>query len=303
MHKQTLPTGTGYFDIDFIIPFDNFDIHINSFLNECLFESVKVSKENFFHLLYFQDGKINISFENEQYYIEPKTFVLYSSGLEHTETLLDSSSSKYHFFYGIREHKRKSHLKYLNIFQKESEMIREIFNQKKYFIIIRDTCNDTRFLFEKITNEMESNSLLINYSFFSIFLSIFINCTRSFYVNKTKPNYINYTSTFFLSSMIVSHLELNSNTITIKNLAEIFHISVRQVQRHINKFYGMTFTEKLNEIKIQNAKILLETSDLSISSIAKEVGYNQTSTFDRIFKSLEKTTPLKYRKSFSRFQE
>ncbi|MEI6603209.1 MAG: helix-turn-helix transcriptional regulator [Clostridia bacterium] len=297
MIKNALPTGMGYFDIDLVVPFNNFDIHVTALLDECIYESVNVIKERFLHILYFQEGNIDISFDGQLYHIEPKTFVIYSSNLEHSEIPLNRSAAKFHILYGIQPHKRKNNYKHLNKFQDESELISKILSKDYYFEIIRDTSENTNLIFKEIIRELDSNFVLQNYSFYSLLLQIIVNCARSYYINKAQPNGINYTSSFYQSNKINSHLELNSKTVTLKELSEIFHMSIRQIQRHLTKFNGKPFSERLNELRIQNAKELLRNTNLSVASIAREVGYSQTSHFNHVFKSLEKTTPLQYRKS------
>lgn len=295
MFKAKIPTGTGYFDLDLVLPFYDFDIHILGFLNERLYNSVKVTKEDFMHLLYFVEGNVNISFDNKDYFIEPNSFVLFPYGFEHVETIMSNPCIKYHISYIVEIFKRKYHVKRLNSFRNESDLIKKMLINKKQFEIIKDTSDNTNYLFEKIVKELDSDLLFPSYSFFSMFSNILINCVRSHHVNKTRPNQNNYITEYQISSRIVSHLEFFFKTATLEDMSEQLHISVRQLQRHIKKIFGVSFTEKVNMIKIKNAKDLLMGTNQSVSSIANEVGFKQTSSFNRVFKLYEKTTPLRYR--------
>ena len=47
------------------------------------------------------------------------------------------------------------------------------------------------------------------------------------------------------------------------------------------------------------ARNLLATTDLSVSQIAERVGYVNVNNFVKIFKKLQHTTPLQYRRQFA----
>ena len=59
---------------------------------------------------------------------------------------------------------------------------------------------------------------------------------------------------------------------------------------------GETFHNVLNRQRVESACALLEQTGLSISEIASEVGFGESKTFCRVFKSVTSYTPLEYRK-------
>ena len=66
----------------------------------------------------------------------------------------------------------------------------------------------------------------------------------------------------------------------------------------IKKETGMTFTNYVNDIRLNLAAASLKTSDQSIYEIGASVGLADTSYFCRIFKKKFGMTPTEYRKSF-----
>ena len=56
----------------------------------------------------------------------------------------------------------------------------------------------------------------------------------------------------------------------------------------------------LNQCRVQNACGLLTGTDMPISAVAQEVGFGETKTFCRVFKSVEGVTPGTYRTQFLR---
>ncbi|MEG2679021.1 MAG: helix-turn-helix domain-containing protein, partial [Oscillospiraceae bacterium] len=58
---------------------------------------------------------------------------------------------------------------------------------------------------------------------------------------------------------------------------------------------GQTFSEYLNSVRIEQAKLKLSQSDDTIYSIARQVGYNSERYFVTIFKKMTDLTPTQFR--------
>ncbi|TDT70455.1 AraC family two component transcriptional regulator [Hypnocyclicus thermotrophus] len=61
------------------------------------------------------------------------------------------------------------------------------------------------------------------------------------------------------------------------------------------KHLEMNFLDYLNKIRIEKAKEYLKRVDYKIYEIAEEVGYKNPKHFSKIFKKIEKITPIEYR--------
>ncbi len=85
--------------------------------------------------------------------------------------------------------------------------------------------------------------------------------------------------------------------ILFPQIAERFGMSIRTLNRRFKTALGQTPLEYLQEIRINTAKDLLKTSNLSISEIADKIGYDDTGYFTRLFKKHLSTTPNAYRKT------
>ncbi len=83
-------------------------------------------------------------------------------------------------------------------------------------------------------------------------------------------------------------------------------ISLDDISRHlkINKSYfcsilkketGKTFSQLVNEIRIEKSKELLTKNDLSILEIALSVGFNNQNYFSSTFKKFNNKTPIEFR--------
>lgn len=85
----------------------------------------------------------------------------------------------------------------------------------------------------------------------------------------------------------------------LEDAAEIANMSVTAFSRFFKKSTGKTFVKYVNELRIGQACKLLIESDLTISEICYEVGFNNVSNFNRRFYERHNTSPSKYRKEFS----
>ena len=78
-------------------------------------------------------------------------------------------------------------------------------------------------------------------------------------------------------------------------IAERFAMSLRTLNRRFKNALGKTPLEYLQEIRINTAKDLLKTSNLSINEIADKVGYQDTGHFTFLFKRHMSISPKAYR--------
>ena len=83
--------------------------------------------------------------------------------------------------------------------------------------------------------------------------------------------------------------------LTTSSLANMLHISTRHLSRIIKEQYGMTFHEILTKKRLDTAAALLTTTDDSVNTILKKVGYSNSSSFYKDFAAKFGVTPSEYR--------
>ena len=86
---------------------------------------------------------------------------------------------------------------------------------------------------------------------------------------------------------------------SIADLAEYLQMSLRQVNRCLVDFYGMSFQQKLTQTRMEQAAWMLCTTDKSINEIAEMVGYDSESGFYKVFRKHYQMTPKQYRKQYA----
>ncbi|MBQ0000698.1 MAG: helix-turn-helix transcriptional regulator [Clostridiales bacterium] len=84
--------------------------------------------------------------------------------------------------------------------------------------------------------------------------------------------------------------------ITLEQAAEIMHMSPKYFSSFFSKTFLISFAQFLNNYRIDQACILLKTTDMPVLEISFEVGFENISYFTKKFKELKGLTPKEYRK-------
>lgn len=96
--------------------------------------------------------------------------------------------------------------------------------------------------------------------------------------------------------VIFSYVEAHyQEELTLQNIAEVSGYSSFYFTKFFKKNTGKTFLTFLNEYRIDKAKWLLINSDLPVSEIITQTGFESDKTFYRLFKSSMAMAPLEYR--------
>jgi transcriptional regulator GlxA family with amidase domain len=87
--------------------------------------------------------------------------------------------------------------------------------------------------------------------------------------------------------------------VSLPVLAAALSVSVRTLIRHFNSVLGTTPLTYLQNLRIEISMTLLESGGLSIEEIANQVGYQNASSFTRLFRKQVGSTPAAYRSRFA----
>jgi len=87
-----------------------------------------------------------------------------------------------------------------------------------------------------------------------------------------------------------------SDNLTIKSITKNANVSKSVLYKNFHEEFGCSVSEFINRKRIENAKLLLKKSELSVEDISQRLGYSNASYFSKMFKKCEGISPLKYRK-------
>ncbi|GAA0122587.1 AraC family transcriptional regulator [Clostridium faecium] len=88
-----------------------------------------------------------------------------------------------------------------------------------------------------------------------------------------------------------------NESITLEDISDYLKINKCYFCNIIKKETGKTFSQLLNEVRIEKSKELLLKENSSILDVALSVGFNNQNYYNMTFKKLTNMTPLEFRNS------
>ena len=86
--------------------------------------------------------------------------------------------------------------------------------------------------------------------------------------------------------------------ISLSTLAQEFHLSEKYVSRYFVEHFRISFSIYVMHIRLSQAKKLLETTDMAVTEVALQCGFQNVSYFIRSFKKTYGVSPFKWGRSF-----
>ena len=172
------------------------------------------------------------------------------------------------------------------------ESLQNFFDQSEYGFKVISKTDETKQLFLKLKKAS-------NLKRFMLFLEILqlINESKT-EVLSSFINRKNYSDNEGKRMSAVFEFTLNkfAEHISLQEIADIASMTTNAFCRYFKQRTNKTYVQFLTEIRIDNAsKLLRKNPDMGIAEIAQNSGFSNISNFNRKFKLLKKTSPLKYK--------
>lgn len=133
-----------------------------------------------------------------------------------------------------------------------------------------------------------------------LLFNLFYELFNAGYIKRINCDLIYNTNKIFKLKNVIKYIYDNYNKpLPIKELAKIAGYSEYYFIRFFKSQTGKTCTNFINALRIEKSLELLSTTNLSITEIAFNVGYDDVSYFIKIFKRLTCNTPSNYRKTLN----
>ncbi len=238
----------------------------------------------FCEIIFVVDGRGCTTVNDERIEFQKGDILIYNPNVEHYEESSLSEPTEFMFFaldkfeitelpqnhllpseYSVIYHSGDSYSTLYDLFKK---MIKEFENKDDFYVEIAQNISRTilMYIFRAINYADQS-----------------FNPNRS---NGALDKAIRYINENYKSS------------ISLEDIADACYINKYYLSHLFTKFKGMSIGKYVLSLKIDEAKRLLETSNLSINAIAERTGFNDPNYFSRTFKKESGMSPLQYRKSF-----
>lgn len=204
------------------------------------------------------------------------------------------------FDYGIKTEYEKVVLQIKEDFFKNDFMttpelvsIYQLFENSKKVICFHGTVKD------KVGKRLQKIHLLSHFEQFIEVLSLFQILATSneitFLHDKPFENLYNNKEQLRLK-VVYKFIEENyQRTVSIEEISHLTHLSKAAFCRYFKKMTRLTFTEFLNQYRIEHAKRLLK-SDKNVTETCFECGFESLSYFNRIFKKVVGENPIQFKK-------
>jgi AraC-like DNA-binding protein len=109
---------------------------------------------------------------------------------------------------------------------------------------------------------------------------------------------INVNDSSKMNMVLEYALEHYKDEITIKEMADLVHISVSAFCRYFKSRTQKSFHSFIIEMRLMESVQLLKSTDMPVLNICYDSGFNNLSNFNRLFKRHFGQSPTKFRRSF-----
>lgn len=112
----------------------------------------------------------------------------------------------------------------------------------------------------------------------------------------TEPNERESAANNFIVRSAVKYIEQHyTEKLTLTEVAEKIFVSQWYLSKLLNGYLGTSFSDLLNQTRINRAKQLLTDPALKIHEISELLGFTDITHFSKIFKKYEQVSPNEYR--------
>lgn len=201
------------------------------------------------------------------------------------------------FLNDFNKTQRKSHKALL-----EDPFNNEEISESFFLETIYPFAGDMKYNIMHLKQQLEQDTpddLLINEYLHHCLINYYKVYNKEFVDKSENLNFLNNsTKVEILKRLTFAKEFINSNynkNIELEEIARSACLSVNHLLRTFKQAYGKSPHQYLIQVRIDRSKYLLKNTNYTINEIVEIIGFECPSSFIRLFKSLNKITPGKYR--------
>jgi len=122
---------------------------------------------------------------------------------------------------------------------------------------------------------------------------------RQFITRKSVNNDILQKTETILNNYLNTQQSLHLGVPTVQYLSDQLHISPGYLSDLLRSLIGQNTQQYIHEKLIEKAKERLTSTQLSVSEIAYELGFEHPQSFSKLFRTKTNVSPLEFRQSFN----
>ena len=253
-----------------------------------------VHSHSFFELIYVLTGFCMNTIEDRPIRMEKGDLCIIAPGMPHALGVFDDDS----IVLNILVRKTTFRETFFDVFQKDAELsdffYQNYYSEKQSKFICFHTAGNQELetlldiLFSESVCKEEYSSKVMENLMRAIFCVMLRMTPEKIFVRKLSEGQQN-------REQILRYIQTHYTDITFEELVEHFHLSESSLRRFFRQDVGRSFVELVREIRLQKACMLLQNTEMQVSDIAAQVGYESEGYFYRLFKNQYGVTPLEYR--------
>ncbi|MDK8380880.1 MULTISPECIES: AraC family transcriptional regulator [unclassified Granulicatella] len=242
----------------------------------------------FTELFYVVDGKGEFNIQGQRFPVKPNDFVIINPQVEHTELSSPDEPLEY-IVLGING------LSFSNLTPVSEG------GHPFSFFNLRDEQKDILRYLNAMVQEATSQSMSYELVCHNLLEILLIKILRHQHFDLEVGKQSKATKDI---SFIKHYLETYYHeSIQLEDLASMTHLSRFYISHSFKKEIGMSPMEYLIAIRIKESKILLRTTNYSISQVADIVGFTTPTYFSKQFRKSTGISPTDYREQFQGVQK
>jgi AraC family transcriptional activator of pobA len=159
-------------------------------------------------------------------------------------------------------------------------------------------------IIQNIEQEYHSNIDKLSQDIIVAQIEVLLNYSERFYQRQFITRKIsNHKILDSLEKILNEHFDkddlIKNGLPTVQYISERLNVSPNYLRGLLKALTGLNTQQHIHEKLIQKAKEKLSTTDLSVSEIAYELGFEHSQSFSKLFKTKTKLSPLEFRQSFN----
>jgi len=249
---------------------------------------------DYFEINYVFKGSCTFNFEQETRTLEEGALCILSPFSNHEIKVTDDSSvvticirksTFYTTFFSLLSQNDLLSLFFRTILHDSSK--------PNYLLFLTENFDSIKKVIKNLSLENNKFDTYSNNSCISWINLLFTIILRNY--NKTIQFYNYDVGTDF--SLVLKYIQHNHQTLSLSELAKLFHYTVPYLSKLIKKNTGFNFCDLIKQLRMSEAINYLTNTDLKVSEIAEICGYNSMDHFSRVFRNEYKVSPQKFRKN------
>lgn len=233
-------------------------------------------------LIYFSKGKADYQINTEVFHVQKGDLLIVNKGCIHSITS-DHKEPISCWTCSIKDFK----------FTNQSELFLPM-DKKPYQKagihepIIASIFHELEFFSKQESDDSITTCNILAASLATIFYNIYKTAQKDTFVKKAS----------FVQDILFYINENYAQSISLKSLSEVFHMSPDHISHKFSEVYGISPINYVIERRISEAKWMLINTKDSLTSISLQVGYENTTHFSNLFLKRVGYAPLLFREKF-----